>query len=77
MQKTTKVRFDEQGREERRFLLAEQNRNFLKQETVLQQKAHPAVKWRRAKNGLNWGFENDQWHDDKEMIKDKDKDFFK
>jgi len=59
---------NEQGREERRLLLAEHSRFLFKQEAILKQKArhqwlehgdlntgffHSVVKWRRAMSGLN------------------------
>jgi len=83
---------DEQGCEKRRFLLAEQNKNFFKKETILHQKAHQklmkqgnlntrffqsVIKWRRDRNVLNGVFDNGQWCEDKEVVKDKIRDFFK
>jgi len=59
---------DEEGRVERRSLLAEQNENAFRQEAVIHQKArlkwlrngdlnskffHSVVKWRRARNEIN------------------------
>lgn len=73
-------------------MLAEQNKNFFKQEVVMQQKAchkwlnqgdlntkfsHSVGNWRSARNRLNGVFVNGQWCDNKKVIKDKVKEIFK
>jgi len=83
---------DEEGREERRTLLAEPNRNLFKQEVVIHQKArlkwlkhgdlnskffHSVVKWRRVRNGFNGLFVNGLWCEDNDVVKDKVTIFFK
>jgi len=83
---------DEEGRVERRFLLPEQNKNFFKQEVVIHQKVrikwlkdgdlnskffHLVVKWRRIRNELNGFFINGCFCEDKELVKDKVREFFK
>jgi len=83
---------DEVGREERRFLLAEQNKNLFKQEAVYFQKArhkwlqqgdlntkyfHSIVARRRVRNNFNGMFINGYWCDDKDVVKEKVRDFFK
>ena len=82
---------NKEGREEKKSLLAEQNKNFFKQEAIIHQKAHikwmkdgdlnskffqSAVKWRRMRNGLNGLFINGCWCEDKELVKDKVREFF-
>jgi len=76
---------DEQGKEERRLLLVEHNRFLFKQEaisgwsmeTLIHAFLHSIVKWRRARNDLNGVFVDDLWCDDKEVVKDKVRSFFK
>ncbi|XP_068486295.1 uncharacterized protein [Phaseolus vulgaris] len=83
---------DEECRLERRSLLAEQNENAFRQEAVIHQivrlkwlkhsdlnskKFHSAVKWRRVRNGINGLFVDGRWCEDKEVVKDKIRDFFK
>ena len=80
------------GRKERRFLLVEQNKNMFKQEVVYFQKVrhnwlqqgdlntkyfHSAVEWRRVRNNFNGMYINGNWCDDKDVIKEKVKDFLK
>jgi len=48
----------------------------LKQEDLNTKFFHSIVKWRRARNRINGVLENGQWCDDKEVVKDKVKDFF-
>jgi len=38
---------------------------------------HSIVKWRRVRNGLNGLFVNGRWCEDKKVVKDKVRDFFK
>ena len=81
---------DEEGRVERRSLLAEQNENAFRQ--VIHQKArlkwlknddlnskffHSTIKWRRARNGINGLVVDSLWSEDKEVVKGKVRDFFK
>ena len=81
----------ESEREERRTLLVDLNKAVFKQEAVMFQKArqkwlkhgdlntkffHSFVKWRRARNELHGMFVDDQWCEDKEVIKDKVRVFF-
>jgi len=44
---------------------------------TLIQKFHSTVKWRRVRNGINGLFVDGRWCKDKEVVKDKVKDFFK
>ena len=83
---------DEHGREERRLLVADHSQFLFKQESILRQKArhqwlehgdlntsffHSVVKWMRARNGLNGVSVDNLWCDDKEVVKDKVRSFFK
>jgi len=83
---------DEQGRDERRVLLAEYNRFLFKLEAILKQKAchqwlqhgdlntsffHSVLKWRRARNGLNGVFVDGLWCGNTKVVKDKVENFFK
>jgi len=81
----------ESEREERKTLLAELNKVKFKQEAVVFQKArqkwlkqgdlntkffHSSVKWRRARNKLHGVYVNDIWCEDKEVVKDKVREYF-
>jgi len=81
---------NEQEREERKSLLADLNKNLFKQEAVAKQKArlkwlkqgdlntkffHSSIKWRRAKNELHGVFKNGRWSEDKDVVKDKVREF--
>jgi len=83
---------DEQGREDRRVTLAKYSQFLFKQEAILKQKArhqwlqhgnlntgffHSVIKRRRARNGLNGVFVDGLWCDNKEVVKDKVRNFFK
>jgi len=85
------IGLNEVYRVERKALLAEQNKNNLKQETIVHQKArcswlkqsdmntryfHSVTKWRRASNGLNGILVNDQWCEEPTLVKGKVKYFF-
>jgi len=82
---------DELGREEMRILLAEQNGNSFKHEAIMHQKArlkwmkqgylntkkfHSIEKWRWFGNNLHGLVENGQWCADKDVVKDKVREFF-
>jgi len=81
----------ESEREERKTLLAELNKVKFEHEAVLFQKArqkwlkqgdlntkffHSSVKWRRVRNQLHGVYVNDIWCEDKEVVKDKVREFF-
>ncbi|XP_068466659.1 uncharacterized protein [Phaseolus vulgaris] len=83
---------EESEREERRSLLADLNKTMFKQEAVAFQKArhkwlkqgdlntnffHSSVKWRRSRNELHGLFVEGRWCEDKGVIMDKVRDFFK
>ena len=80
-----------EGREERRWLLADLGQVRVKQEAILQQKArlnllshgdlntkiyHSNIKWRRMQNGISGLKISDQWCDDPVEVKARVKDFF-
>ena len=73
-------------------MLAEQNENAFRQEAVIHQKArlkwlkngdlnskkfHSLIKWRRVRNEINGLFVDGHWCEDKEVVKDKVKDFLR
>jgi len=90
-EKDDESELDETGREERKWLLAEQRRNSHSQEVILRQKAHlrwlkqgdlntkyfhSVIKWRRVRNGL-YGLRNKgQWYEEQSVVKEKVRDFY-
>jgi len=80
------------GRVERKLLLAKLSRNRLKMEATANKKAkckwlkqgdmntkyfHAITKWRHCKNGLNGLLENDVWVEDPMVVKNKIRHFYK
>lgn len=83
---------DETGRGERRSLFVEHSKHLFKQEALYFQKArqkwlqqgdlntkyfHSSVAWRRVRNNFNGMPIDGQWCEDKDVVKDKVRDFFK